>query len=186
MGALNEHRRPIFWFLWPRPDPHAPRDEQAQQIRLVRVTPRGPIRLAFLVALSIVTVGLLATAIMSVAEGGITLGSLVAAALAATAVALTLRGWVVGTYVNDRGIVIETALRRVSLPWTDIVAIPRESGVTPLLGLPLRMRGQQAAIVRSDGTRLTTHVSSLSPDLWGRPEAFDIACIRLDNWLHHR
>jgi hypothetical protein len=38
-------------------------------------------------------------------------------------------------------------------------------------------------IVRTaDGRDLPTHVYESSPDLWLRPEAFDMARIRLDQW----
>jgi hypothetical protein len=32
------------------------------------------------------------------------------------------------------------------------------------------------------GRRLGTHVYTASPDLWLRPEAFDMASLRLERW----
>ena len=46
----REHRRPIFGFLWPQPDPNAPVDDAYEQVRLARVPSRGPLRIAILVA----------------------------------------------------------------------------------------------------------------------------------------
>lgn len=183
---MSSERRPIFWFLWPRPDPHAPVDEQAVQTRYVRVTPRGPVRLLTLAFASVATVGLLASAIIAVTDAGLTLGSLVGAAVAATALALTLRGWVVGTYVNDHGVVIETTWRRVTLPWDSVAQIVTESGPAPVLGLPLRMASPRVSLVRADGSALPTHVYRTSPDLWCRAEAFDMARLRLENWQARR
>lgn len=183
---MTSDRRPIFWFLWPRPDPHAPVDEQAVQTRLVRVTARGPVRLLTLALASVATVGLLASAIIAVTESGVTLGSLVGAAVAATALALTLRGWVVGTYMNDHGVVVDTTWRRLSLPWTSVEQIVTESGKSPLLGLPLRTGSMRVCLLRVDGSVLPTHIYSTSPDLCWRPEAFDMARLRLENWQARR
>lgn len=183
---MRSDRRPIFWFLWPQPDPHAPVDEEAVQTRLVRVTPRGPLRLLTLFLASVMTVGLMASAIVAVTDSGLTLGSLIGAATAATVLALTLRGWVVGTYVNDHGVVVETTWRRLTLPWSSVARIVTDAGPTPVLGLPLRMDSTRVTLVRTDGTALPTHVYSSSPDLAWRAEAFDMARLRLENWKARR
>ena len=65
---MNEPRKPIFGFLWPRPDPNAPVDGDYRQVRRVRVSPRGPIRLAGLVALAVATVIGTAAAVMAAAR----------------------------------------------------------------------------------------------------------------------
>lgn len=179
---MKESRRPIFWFLWPRIDPHAPTDERAVQMRLVRVAPRGPVRIGLLIAASIATVLLLVTAVLTVTSSGITLGALLGSALAATMLALSLRGWVVGTYVNDAGIVIETTFRRTSLPWEEIASITLDQRASPLLGLPLPLRTSRVAIHLLDGQAMGTHVYGTSPDLCCRPDALDMAHLRLLNW----
>lgn len=183
---MSSDRRPIFWFLWPRPDPRAPVDERAVQTRLVRVTPRGPARLLALALASVATVGLLASAIIAVTESGLTLGSLVGAAVAASALALTLRGWVAGTYVNDHGVVVETTWRRLTLPWTSIEQVVTDSSSSPVLGLPVRMDSMRVCLLREDGSVVATHIYRTSPDLCWRPEAFDMARLRLENWQAQR
>ncbi|MGA0946050.1 MAG: hypothetical protein ACO3UW_09820, partial [Candidatus Nanopelagicales bacterium] len=51
-----------------------------------------------------------------------------------------------------------------------------------LLGLPLRVAGERVDIVWHEGA-MPTHVESLSPDLWLRPESFAAARDRLSTWL---
>lgn len=179
---MTQPRRPVFWFLWPQPDPNLPCDEFARQDRLVRISPRGPIRIILLVAGSLITVVLCATAVLAALGGALTAGTLIGSAIAASAVALLLRAWVVGTYVNDAGILIETTFTRRSIPWTGITALECTDTVVPLLGTPLRVRGSRVVLDLADGARVPTHVSTASADLWGRPEAFDVARIRLANW----
>jgi hypothetical protein len=132
---------------------------------------------------SLVTVGLCATAVLAALGGPLTLGTLVGAAVAATAVLLLLRAWVVGTYVHDGGVVIERTFSRRSLPWPSIVAVTCTAGRAPLLGTPVPVRGSVITLALDDGSEVATHVYTTSPDLAARPEAFDMARLRLENWL---
>lgn len=179
---MSEPRKPIFGFLWPQPDPHAPLDADARQRRRVRIAGRGFIRVASLIVLTALTVSAMGSALMAGLASGFTIESLVGSALSATLVVLVLRGWVVGTYVNDDGISIETTWRRVALPWSEVKAVHTEPARAPFLGLPLPTRSICCFVTRADGTELKTHVYACSPDLWLRPEAFDAARIRLENW----
>jgi len=179
---MNEPRRPIFWFLWPRPDPDAPVDDAYVQVRLVRATPRGPLRIAALTAGSLAFTILTTSAVMAALTTPLGAVILVVAAIAATAVVSILRGWVVGTYVNDAGVVVETTWRRRSFAWADVVNVACQSSRVPLLGLPIRIDGERVVLHLVDGTTVTTHVYSSSPDLLWRPEAFDIARRRLESW----
>lgn len=179
---MNRPQRPLLWFLWPRPDPNAPVDGQYVQSRLVRITPRGPLRLAMLLAATILTTLLMGTAVITAVSAPFSAATLIGAAVAATAVALLLRGWVVGTYVNDHGIVIDTLLRRTSVRWADVAEVTWEAARTPLLGLPLAVPGTRSLVHDRRGATLPTHVYTSSPDLWLRPDALDMARIRLENW----
>lgn len=179
-------RRPVFWFLWPRPDPHAPVDGDDEQVRWVRVTRPGPWRLAFLLPVSVLVVTLLAALVPAAAQATQPVervAVLVAAGLASGAVlVLLMRAWVVGTYVNDRGVKVAGTWRTTVVRWHDVSAVYRGSGSARLLGLPVRRVAVRVDLVRTDGSVVPTHVTSVSPDLLGRPEAFDMAALRLQRW----
>ena len=64
---MKEPRKPIFGFLWPKPDPDAPVDEAYRQVRRVRITPRGPIRLVTLLLGSVLLTIVAASVVMAVA-----------------------------------------------------------------------------------------------------------------------
>lgn len=180
---MTRPQRPIFGFLWPRPDPHAPLDAAYVQQRLVRVAPRGPIRITFLGIMTLLSVFLTTSAVLTALSAPLSAAAVVASAIAATTVFASLRGWVVGTCVNDHGVVIDTAVRRVRVPWREVSELQVVDGTVPLVGTPLRTRGRRMVITTNSGTRHATHVYTTSPDLLGRPEAFDMARDRLENWF---
>jgi hypothetical protein len=177
---MTQERKPVFGFLWP--EHSGPVDADFHQVRRSRVTGRGPWRVVGLSVLSAGTVAVLGAALMAALSTGISLGSAVGAALAATLLLLTLRAWVVGTYVTDAGLSVERTWRRTSVPWDEVDAVVEEEGHQPLLGSPVPVPGQRCFVVLTDGTRLPTHVYTSSPDLWLRPEAYDMARLRLDRW----
>ena len=179
---MTEPRKPIFGFLWPKPDPAAPVDDAYVQERPVRVTRRGPIRLAAVLLGGILLVGFLGTALLAGVQSGLSPAVFVVAAVCATALALVLRGSVVGTLVDDRGVTIETTLRHTEIPWSEVVSVTTDDVGTPFLGLPIPVPGRWTTLNLKDGTAVRTHVYSTSPDLWLRPEAFDMARLRLENW----
>lgn len=179
---MNEPRKPIFGFLWPRPDPNAPVDGDYRQVRRVRVSPRGPIRLAGLVALAVATVIGTGSAVMAAAATTLSPLTVLGGAAAATAIFLLLRGWVVGTYVNDAALVIQTTFRTTVLPWTDVRAVTTADQPCPFLGLPIRVRSVRLSAVDTSGRVHPTGVYASSPDFWLRPEAFDMARLRLERW----
>lgn len=179
---MTQQRRPIFWFLWPRPDPRAPVDSDYVQRRPVRLTGRGPWRLALLIVGTVSLAATTGSAILAALVAPMTPGAFLGAALSATGLVLILRGWVVGTYVNDAGVRIDTLWRRRSVDWSAISSGPCEETQVPLLGLPVRVAGRRIVLHLTDGTTAPTHVYTTSPDLLLRPEAFDMACDRWDNW----
>ncbi len=179
---MNEPRRPIFWFLWPRPDPYAPVDDAYHQIRLVRVSPRGPIRVVVLAIGSVFEVVVMGTAVLAALGSGLSVLSALGAAIAASGLFLLLRGWVVGTYVNDYAVSIETTFRKRSLPWTDIVTASELDRRCPFLGLPLRTTASRVVLIDAEGRFVDTHIYATSPDYWLRSEAFDIAVLRIERW----
>lgn len=183
---MTEPRKPIFGFLWPKPDPAAPVDGAYRQVRRVRISPRGPVRLATLVLGSIIITIAAASLMMASLTTAITLATVVGGALVATGIVLVLRGWVVGTYVNDDGVTVETTWRRTFIPWASVREITTQRLPSPFLGLPLRVPSTRAFVTRSDGSAVPTHVYACSPDLWLRAEAFDMARLRLERWRDER
>lgn len=183
---MSEPRKPIFGFLWPSRDPHAPVDGAYRQVRKVRITPRGPVRLAALILGSIALTLTTTSAILSGVSAGFSLATVVGAALSASGLVLVLRGWVVGTFVSDQAVTIESTWQQVVVPWTAVQQVVTEPCRVPALGLPLRVGGQRTLVILDDGRRLGTHVYTASPDLWLRPEAFDMASLRLERWTDAR
>lgn len=180
---MTEPRKPIFGFLWPKPDPNAPVDDAYRQVRRVRITPRGPIRIAALVLGAILLTILTGTSIVASASAGLSPLTLLVSAVCASLLVLVLRGWVVGTYVTDAGISVETTWRNIVVPWSDVVSISTVTQRCPLLGLPLPIPAPRSIVATTDGRSIGTHVYATSPDLWLRPEAYDIAVDRLATWL---
>jgi hypothetical protein len=179
---MTEPRKPIFGFLWAKPDPNAPVDSAYRQVRPVRITGRGPVRVLMLVTATALTVALAGSTVTAALDTRALLPTLLGAAVTATAIALVLRGWVVGTYVSDDAIRVETTVRRREVPWTSIGPTLTMDMPSPLLGLPWHVDAQRCVLRLVDGTTLATHVYTSSPDLWLRPEAFDMARLRLERW----
>ena len=183
---MSEPRKPIFGFLWPRPDSHAPVDAGARQTRPVRICPRGPVRILTLVACTVLVTMGMATAVMAAAGSGLSASTVVGGAIAASGLFVLLRGWVVGTYVTDDAVIIETTFRRRSVQWAEVSAVEVVKQRCPLLGTPLRVRSARVVVVDMTGHGFGTHVYASSPDSWLRPEAFDIAVLRIERWSQAR
>jgi hypothetical protein len=175
-------RKPVFGFLWPAPDPNAPVDAAYRQVRGVRILPRGPVRIGALVLATALVVIALGSALMAAMTTAVGLVPLLTAAIMATALVAVLRGWVVGTYVNDDGVTIETVLRRTTVSWKDVRAVTVRPAPCPVLGVPVRVTSQRAFVDCADGRTLATHVYATSPDIWLRADAFDMAALRLERW----
>jgi len=179
---VNEPRKPIFGFLWPKPDPDAPKDAAYVQLRPLRVPRRGPIRVLGLTACGLIAVITVGSALLAGMGAGLSPAVVVIAAMSATVVALVLRGSAVGTYVTDHEVRIETMLRRTEIPWSEVRSVSTEDSDTPFLGLPIPVPGRWTSLHLADGTTVRTHVYSTSPDLWLRAEAFDMARLRLEHF----
>jgi hypothetical protein len=121
--------------------------------------------------------------LMAAVSTPVSLPTFVGSALLAAALVASLRGWVVGTYVSDDGVVIETVLRRIAVPWNEVRAVVARTAPCPFLGTPLRTAAARLFVETVDGHRIPTHVYATSPDLWLRPVAFDMAQLRLARWI---
>jgi hypothetical protein len=178
-------RKPIFGFLWPKPDPHAPVDGAYRQVRPVRVSRRGPLRVAALLLLTLGVAAATGTVLGAALDAGFSWLVVVGAALVASGFALMLRAWVVGTAVTDEALVVETLWRRRVVPWEDVSALDLVAGSCPLLGTPLPVRGTRVVARTVDGD-VPTHLYTTSPDYLGRAEAWDMAVLRLQRWREGR
>ncbi len=124
-----------------------------------------------------------ASFMLAAVTAGLSPTTLIGAAITATLLVAILRGWVVGTYVTDDGISIDRTWGRQVIPWGDVAAIECQEQAAPFLGLPLRTTTMRSSVQLVDGSRSCRPTSTpTSPDLWLRPEAFDMARIRLERW----
>lgn len=166
---MNEQQRPIFGFLWPKPSGAV--DAEATQERLIRIPARGFVRIALLVVASLLIVMVTAGAVVA-AIGTHPLILIPVAALVATFWVLALRAWSVGTFVNDRGVVVVSMLATRATPWRDVASVRDVDG--------------RVDIVRRDGRVLSTHVHRGGIDLLGSAERYDMARLALQRWGEQR
>ncbi|MDA3021797.1 MAG: hypothetical protein O2943_03885 [Actinomycetota bacterium] len=157
--------RPIFWFLWPQEKTAV--DGDFRQIRMLRIPARGPWRLILLVAATLLLVMLGGVAIMGSAGAGL-FPVLLTGAVLASALLVLLRGWSIGTYVNDAGFAIRRMFTSTIGSWSSVVNTDRTDG--------------QVVLHLVDGSTVSTHIARNSLDTWLRPSAYDAATISIENW----
>ena len=184
--SMNEPRKPIFGFLWPKPDPNAPVDGAYRQVRRVRITParsrpardavprlrrrRHGERLAH--------------------HGGAHHRGLRRHRGRRRAGGLGDRAHPAG--LGGRHL----RQRRGRSPSRPPGAVPRSRGRrcgrsparpcrAPFLGLPVRVATTRSMVTTTDGATVATHVYGCSPDLWLRargPRHGARGCA-LERWL---
>ncbi len=162
---IPEPRRPIFWFLWPPANTAV--DAEFRQVRLIRIPARGPWRLLLLVVFTLLLVMFGGVAIMASVGAGLMPVLLTSAALA-SALLILLRGWAIGTYVNDDGFAIRGMFTLRMGSWSSVVDIERSAG--------------RVALKLTDGSTVGTHIARNSLDTWLRPSTYDAAAIAIENW----
>ena len=162
---MNDPRRPIFGFLWPPTDNAV--DGDFQQIRMIRIPARGPWRLILLVGSSLLVVMFAGVAIMSIAGAGV-LPVLATGAVLASTVVILLRGWSIGTYVNDEAMTVRRMFSSTACRWPNVA----------------RVECSERAVVLylADGSMILTSITVNSLDTWLRPTAYDAAVIAFENW----
>ena len=162
---MKDPRRPIFGFLWP-PTNNAV-DGDFQQIRMIRIPARGPWRLILLVGSSLLVVMFAGVAIMAVAGAGV-LPVLVTGAVLASTVVILLRGWSIGTYVNDEAMTVRRMFSSAACRWSNVARI--------------ECSRRAVVVYLVDGSRILTSITANSLDTWLRPSAYDVAVIAFENW----
>ena len=163
-------RKPIFTMFF-TPKPNQP---GLGQLKWLRIPARGPLRVMTLLLASILTASWVGAALFAVAASR----NLTQLAVGLAIVFLTLpllaigiRGWTVGTYVNDAGVKISRWWSTNYLPWQQIQSVD----VTSATG------GERVVCVTQVGDVATT-VSRRSPNMWGRPHTWLSARDRLHLW----
>ena len=150
-GVMTEPRKPIFGFLWPKPDPDAPVDGAYRQVRRVRISPRGPVRLAALVLGSIAVTMVAASLVMAALTTAFTVATVVGGALVATG-DRPHPAWVGGGHLRQRR---GRDDRDDVAPHLDPLGVgPGDhdaGGPAPFLGLPVRVPSLRSVVTTSDG-----------------------------------
>jgi hypothetical protein len=164
MGIMTQ-QRPIFGFLWPsRPQQL---DGAAEQRRLIRINGRGPLRILLLSLVTLATAALVGSVLLAAASVGWVL-VLMSAFVCASVLVMLLRGWVLGTYVNDEGFAIQRLFGADVGVWRNVYRVHARHGTWYIDLL--------------DGTEIPTHIDVRNIDFVGRPQAFDMAGLRLQRW----
>lgn len=135
MNAHHGDQQPIFRSWTANPDAHVAVDGDFVQSEWVRVSRRGPLRIAFLVALTLIFSWVALGSLLAVFTAGNAFTRVVVGACAGLIMAgaawILMRAWVVGTFLNDHGVRIRRAASTDTVAWQDVADI-RES--------PYRMR----------------------------------------------
>jgi hypothetical protein len=163
----RQPQRPLLGFLWPQPDRDAGVDEDYRQVRMIRVPGRGWARLVGLVIASVGLVTLAGSALLAGLGAGLLITTLNSSVIASATLAL-LRGWAVGTYVNDAGFVVRRFWSTRSGRW---------SAVSDLL-----VEHDRVLIVLA-GEPIPTTLSRWSVDILGSESRFHQAVDVLGRWL---
>ncbi len=166
----RENQRPLLAFLWPQADRNAEVDDNYRQVRLIRVPNRSWVRLAFLLVASVGLVTLAGSALLAGLGAGLVIAFLNSAAIASATLAL-LRGWTVGTYVNDAGFVIRRFWSTRSGPWSAVSDLVFE---------------RDRLLLVLAGERIPTTVSRWSADILGNEGRYHQAADVIDRWLRQR
>ena len=89
-------------------------------------------------------------------------------AVLASTVVILLRGWSIGTYVNDDTMTVRRMFSSAACLWSNVA----------------RVECSEPAVVvyLVDGSRIVTSIAVNSFDTWLRPSAYDVAVIAFENW----
>lgn len=166
----REPPQPLFGALWPRPDRDAGTDDEYRQVRLIRVPGRGWARLLGLALASAGLVTVAGSALLATLGAGPLITVLNSAAIASATLAL-LRGWTVGTYVNDAGFVVRQFWSTRSGRWEE---------VSDLVVEPDRV------LLILAGKQIPTTVRRWSADTLGNQGRYRDAADVLNRWRHQQ
>ncbi|MFN8169461.1 MAG: hypothetical protein U0S36_11835 [Candidatus Nanopelagicales bacterium] len=179
-------QRPLFRVFDRDPDRHRPVDADYVQVKPVRLHRPGPWRSLLVVLLAAVTTWSALAAAVAVSGARGLLVKLVVLLVAMLPVGLlvwvTSRVLAVGVYVTDRTLRQTRVLSLVDVDWSDIADVRRVHGRVPLLGVGPGVDGERVVVVLRDGSDLATTVTTASPDMLGRPEAYDQAALAVERW----
>ena len=117
-------------------------------------------------------------------RGLVTLAIVGALSIAAILLAstFTVRVLSAGVYVTDFGVRLLTLRTERVHAWTEIADVRRVSVSKRPLGLLPTREAQCVVMVSRGGDDIDAHLSTVGPDFFGRPEAYDIAALSLERW----
>lgn len=159
----------IFAFLWPDPAP-GPVDSAARQVRFLRVSRRGPLRILVLLLCTLVTFTVALLGAIALMSGPTIPALLVLVALVGVLACVTVRGWQLGTYVSDHGVRIIRLTRTNQHTWPEVTSIETVGDVVTLGVDP----------------PVPTHIRARGLDHLGDRESYDMARDRIFNWWRGR
>lgn len=167
-------RKPIFGSVWRYPE--------ADPRRLQRVGRRGLLRLAVLVPSTLLLVSLLAISIVYATTGIPLSEALIVGFFLASTTILILRGWMLGTFVNENGFKTVTLLNTISGLWKHHFQVETKSTPWKLAGVPIGIKSQRVVLMSSDGSQIHTHIYIGSVDGIFTADRFDVLFLLLQRW----
>lgn len=167
-------RKPIFGAVWRYPE--------ADLQRLQRVGRRGVLRLIILIPLTLLVVSLLAISIVYATSGISFSEAILIGFVLATGTVLVLRGWMLGTFVNENGFKIVTLLRSTSGLWKNEYEVETRPTGWKMAGIPIGITSRRVLFITSSGGELKTHVYLGSVDGIFTFERFDVLFQLLRRW----
>lgn len=148
-----EFRKPIFGFLWSR-DQVTPVD----QLRFIRIKPRGLLRISILALSTLLLLALTSITFVYLSATRNFLEAITFSVMAATLWVVVLRGWTLGTYVNDHGLKVITLLTTRRISWEFVQDVRINKRMWTVAGIPLGIRTVGITVDTADGRSLDTHV----------------------------
>ena len=153
------------------------------QVQWMRPYRPGPVRVAGAAVILLLSSYLLLASLI-VALSGELAGAGIILAAAAVVIALTVRLLRVGIWVSEQGIRQVSLLTTTTVPWDQVASVRTSQQPVRWLGLPRTLQGQAVLITRTDGEVLRPVLTDHNADFLGRPEAFDIAADRVEDWVY--
>ena len=172
-----QFRKPIFGFLWTNSS-----EISTNQSRFLRVGRRGIIRLGILVTSTLVLLSVATISTGYLLTSNAIIESFLIGAMVATSSVLVLRGWILGTYVNDTGIKIVRTLSTRVVPWTDVEDVHKTLAAWRLLSIPIGLRSHHVVLRTKQNELIPTHVYKGSIDGLFTDDSVDILQSLITRW----
>ena len=173
-----EFSKPIFRHVWPTHH----EEPSLDQVRFMRVTRRGVIRLGILVVLTLNLVAVSAISIVYLTSTRDVSTSVILGIAIATYAVLVFRGWMLGTYVNDKGCKVVRMMSTRVFTWANVIAL-KDRKRAPYK-LPIGISTQHLQLVTTDSQLISTHIFQGSIDGIFSTENYEINRSLMQRWLN--